>query len=56
MVSRDFPGPFANGERRVKLTLFGRYVEEEQAKRLHQLSHIHLRHHETIDVPAWGRV
>lgn len=23
MVSRDFPGPFANGERRVKLTLSG---------------------------------
>ena len=51
-----FFGPFAVGERRMKLTLSGRDVEKEQAKRLQQLSYIHFRHHETIDVPAWGCV
>ena len=48
--------PFDWRERRMKLTCSGRYVEEEQAERLQQLSNIHIRHHETVNVPPWGRV
>ena len=42
--------------RLMKLTLSVRYVEEEQAKRLQQLSHLHLWHHQAVHVPAWSRV
>lgn len=40
----------------MKLTLSARYVEEEQTKRLQQLSYLHFRHHETVNVPTRGCV
>ena len=48
--------PLTNGERRMKLTLSARYVEEKQTRRLQQLSYVYFRNHETVDVPARGCV